>query len=178
MSCHYTRDFVITTLPFNPLWYLNGVVCPTFTLNSPLCFFLNTNYDLSTSTCPKIASDISGLELCWHSSSPCNQELFYSTESLWMQLAVWKARKSAAFCTGETIGATQCTMNFASHHCNLGNICRVNGIFHGWHGFFPKRWWWVGGTYTMYSARLLKVNFAFHSHPKAVGTSECFMEVF
>lgn len=153
-------------------------ICPTFTLNSFFfVLFLNTNYDLSTSTHPqKLRVTSQSFELCWHSSLPCNQELFYSWENLWMQLTVWKARKSAAFCTPGTIGATQCTMNFASHHCNP---CK-----------YLQSEWHISRTPHRVKKKKQKEELArciplLHEGylclpftAEAVGTSACFMEVF
>lgn len=108
-------------------------------------------------------------ELCWHSSLPCNQELFSSRENLWMQLTVWKARKSATFCTREALGATQCTMNFASHHCNLVNVSGVNGTFHGRHESWRKKTTTKKQKWHDVFCPSLKVIFVFRSHPKLLG---------
>lgn len=70
------------------------------------------------------------LELCWHSSLPCNQEVVYSWDALWMQLTGWKARKWVVFCMLKPIIETQCSINFTSHHFNLINISRVNNTLH------------------------------------------------
>lgn len=116
---------------------------------------------------PKLQVTSQSFELCWHSSLPCNQELFYSRENLWMQLTVWKARKSAAFCTPKALGATQCTMNFASHHSSLRKYLQSE-----WHiSRTPHRVKKeINKTFARYIFRSsLKVIFVFCSHPKLLG---------
>lgn len=118
---------------------------------------------------PKLQVTSQSFELCWHSSLPCNQELFYSRENLWMQLTAWKARKSAAFCTPKALGATQCTKNFASHHSSLCKYLQSE-----WH--ISRTPW--NKTFARYIPLLPEGYLCLPFTPEAVGTSACFMEVF